>query len=230
MPPERAQSKRKVVPSRRAYENARSRSIARPPPSGTKKRQSRVSRVPEHIDLTSTDSYNLESTEIVSKKVPKPSEPLPTKYGLSIEVSVDEVAIYSRSMLQTAGAFDYAGFMSIEAQKTSEHCARIGRVSSIRASKATIVYNKKDACHSHIDNPEDWLLFDEMAGTYLGDKSKKDLHVSWNISYQLKAVSTEPEKAIEPYEDDDDVETEDDDNNTGEADPSVKVSPLYTSK
>jgi len=191
MPPERGKSKRKLVPSKRASENASSSRIARPPTSRTKKTQPRV---PVHIDLTTTDLSSVGSTQTVSRKAPKPSELLPTKYGLSIEIFVGGVAIYLRTMLQTAGAFDYTGFMSIEAQKTSEHCARISHISSIRTSKATITYNKKDACHSHIENLEKWRQFDEMAGVYLGDKSKKDLHINWNISYQLEAVSTEPEK------------------------------------
>ncbi|KAH0543226.1 hypothetical protein FGG08_002390, partial [Glutinoglossum americanum] len=64
--------------------------------------------------------------------------------------------------------------------------------------------------------PEDWQLFNEIVGTYLGDRSKKDLHINWIITYQLKAASTEPEKeAIESYEDDDDAEAKDDENNTG---------------
>src|SRR5579862_3679662 len=191
MPPERGKSKRKLVPSKRASENASSSRIARPPTSRTKKTQPRV---PVHIDLTSTDLSSVGSTQTVSRKAPKPSELLPTKYGLSIEIFVGGVAIYLRTMLQMAGAFDYTGFMSVEAQKTSEHCARISHISSIRTSKATITYNKKDACHSHIENLEKWRQFDEMAGVYLGDKSKKDLHINWNISYQLEAVSTEPEK------------------------------------
>src|SRR3954451_12539853 len=114
MPPERTQSKRKTVPSRRASENARASRVGRPPTSQAGRKQPKV---PVHIDLTSTDPPGLESTQMVSKKAPKPSEPLPTKYGLSIEICVGEVTIYSRTMLQTVGAFDYAGFMDTEAQK-----------------------------------------------------------------------------------------------------------------
>ena len=114
--------------------------------------------------------------------------------------------------------------MSIETQKISEYCARIGRVTSIQTSKVTITYNKKDAYDSHIETLEDWQLFNKIVGTYLGDRSKKDLHINWNINYQFKAVSTEPEKeAIKPYEDDDDIEAEDDENNTS---PPTKVSPF----
>jgi hypothetical protein len=96
MPPERTQSKRKPVPSRRASENASSYHVARPLTSQTKKMQLQV---PVDIDLTSTDPSGLESTQTVSKKAPKPSEPLPTKYGLSIEIFVSEVAIYLQTML-----------------------------------------------------------------------------------------------------------------------------------
>ncbi|KAI9766237.1 MAG: hypothetical protein M1840_006651 [Geoglossum simile] len=221
MPPTHTKSKRTPVPSKRASEIVSSSRVTRPKAFRTKTKP----RIPVHIDLTSTESSNLESIQTVSKKALKLIEPLPTKYALSIEISVGEVTIYLRLMLQTVGTFDYTGFLSVEAQKTLEHCARLGRVTSIRISKATIVYNKKDACDSHIDNPEEWRLFDEMAGTYLGDKSKKDLHINWNISYQLKVLSTEPEKeAIELYKDDDEAETEDDEK---DKDHSKRVGLLY---
>ncbi|KAI9768164.1 MAG: hypothetical protein M1840_004994 [Geoglossum simile] len=210
MPRERAQLKRKVVPSRRARETTRPSGIAQPPPSRTKKTHSRI---PEHIDLTSNDCPTLESTKKVSKKSPKPQEPLPTKYPLSIDIFVDNICVYLRTMLQTAGAFDYAGFMSIDARKTSEYCARIGREVSIRTSHAKITYNKKEFCQSDIDNPEDWRLFDELAGTYLQDKNKKDVQLSWTITSQLKALSMELEKtAPKLYEDEseDDAENGDD--------------------
>ena len=57
MPLDCAQLKRKVVLSRRAYENAHSHSIAQPLPHRTPKRQSQV---PKHIDLTSNDLLDLE--------------------------------------------------------------------------------------------------------------------------------------------------------------------------
>ncbi|KAI9868846.1 MAG: hypothetical protein M1813_004697 [Trichoglossum hirsutum] len=209
MPPDRAQSKRKVVPSRRAYENARSHSIARPPLHRTSKRQSRVL---EHIDLTSNDLPNPESKQQVTRKPSKPQEPLPTKYTLSIDVFVDNVCLYSRMVLQTAGAFDYTGLIGAEAQKTSEYCARIERDVSIRTSIAKIVYNKKECSQSNIDCLEDWRSFDELARTYLQDRSKKDVHLSWAITYQLKELSVEPEKeASELHDDESEDDTKDDD-------------------
>jgi hypothetical protein len=209
MPPERAQSKRKVVPSRRVYENARLHSIARPPPPRTEKRQLRI---PEHIDLTSNDLPDLESKQQVSRKPPKPQEPLPTKYTLSTEIFVDNVRIHAKTRLQTAGAFDYAGFIGIEAQKTSEYCAKLERDVSTRTSAARILYNKKECCESDIDSLEDWRQFDELAGTYLQDKNKKDVQMSWTITRQLKALSMEPEReALEPYEDESEDDPKDDD-------------------
>ncbi|KAI9866736.1 MAG: hypothetical protein M1813_000678 [Trichoglossum hirsutum] len=220
MPPERIQSKRKLVPSRRASEIASSYNIAQPLPSRIKKKRSRI---PKRIDLTSDDPLALESTQLVSKKPPKLQEPLPTKYTLSIDILVSDTLIYSRTMLQTAGAFDYIGFIGTEARKTSEYCARIGRVVSIRSSRAKIIYSKKEFCQSDIDDPEDWRLFDELAETYLQDKNKKDIQLSWTITYQLKALSVEPGKeVIELYEDESEANTEDDEKEVEKAGSSMK--------
>ncbi|KAI9858948.1 MAG: hypothetical protein M1813_007250 [Trichoglossum hirsutum] len=220
MPPERARSKRKLVLSRRVCEIAGSSNITRPPLSRAKKQRPRV---PKRIDLTSNDLPDLESTQLVSKMPSKPREPLPTKYTLSINILVGDVRIHSRTMLQTAGAFDYAGFMSIEARKTSEYCARVGRDVDIRSSTAKITYNKEETCQSDIDDPEDWRLFDELAGTYLQDKNKKDVQLSWTITCQLKALSVEPEKeVIELYEDESEVDTEDGEKGIGKAGSSMK--------
>jgi hypothetical protein len=225
MPPNRVQSKRKIVPSRRAYENARLHSIARPPPPRTQKRQSRI---PEHVDLTSNDLPDLESKQQASRKPPKPQEPLPTKYALSIKVFVDKVSICAQSMLQTAGAFDYARFIGIEAEKTSEYCARLGRdVNTIRISRAAIAYNKKESFESDIDSLEDWRRFDELAGSYLQDRSKKDVQVSWTITRQLKALTVEPEKeAPELHEDESEDDAQDDDEEAEKTGSSKKVSSI----
>ncbi|KAI9854597.1 MAG: hypothetical protein M1813_000948 [Trichoglossum hirsutum] len=204
MPPNRAQTKRKVVPSRRAYENSLPRTTARPPPRRTLKQPSQT---PEHIDLTSNDLLDLESKQQASRKPPKPQEPLPTKYALSIKVFVDKVSICAQSMLQTAGAFDYARFIGIEAEKTSEYCARLGRdVNAIRTSRATIAYNKKNSFESDIDN-----------------KSKKDVQVSWTITRQLKALSVEPGKeAPKLHEDESEHDAQDDDEEKAEKTRSFK--------
>ncbi|KAI9759327.1 MAG: hypothetical protein M1840_003375 [Geoglossum simile] len=147
MPPECVRSKREVVPSRRARETARSSNIARPPPPRTKKKGSRI---PEHIDLTSNDIPDVESTQQVSKKPPKLQESLPTKYTLSIDILIDDVQVYSRTILQTAGVFDYAEFISVEARKISEHCARIDR-----ELKALSVEPEKRAIEPYKDESKD---------------------------------------------------------------------------
>ena len=209
------------MPSRRAYENTRSSSVARPAPPRTKKKRSRI---PEHNDLTPNDLSDLEPKQRVSRKPSKSQEPLPTKYTLYIKVLVDDVDIYSRTRLQTAGAFDYAGFMSVEAQKTSEYCARLERDAVTRTSRAKIVYNKKEYFQSDIDSLEDWRLLDELAGTYLQDKSKKDVQLSWVITHRLKALSVEPEKeALEPFEDESEDDPKDYDEEAESARPSEKV-------
>ncbi|KAI9771356.1 MAG: hypothetical protein M1840_002326 [Geoglossum simile] len=210
MPPDRVHSKRKIVPSRRAHENARLRSIARPPPPRTQKKQSRT---PEHIDLTSNDLPNLESKQQASRKPPKPQEPLPMKYALSIKVFIDNVSICAQSILQTARVFDYARFIGIKAEKTSEYCAKLGRnINTIRTSRATIAYNKKDNFESDIDSLEDWRRFDELARSYLQDKSKKDVQMSWTITHQLKALFVKPERdAFELHEDESKDDAQDDD-------------------
>jgi len=100
MPPNRVRSKRKVVPSRRAYENTLSRSTSRPAPSRTPKRRSRT---PEQIDLTSNDPPDLEPKQQVGRKPSKPHEPLRTKYTMSTQVIVDKTLILTRLVLQTAG-------------------------------------------------------------------------------------------------------------------------------
>ncbi|KAI9764929.1 MAG: hypothetical protein M1840_007954 [Geoglossum simile] len=47
----------------------------------------------EHIDLTFNDSPDLEPKQQVSRKSPKPQEPLPMKYTLSIDVFVDNIRV-----------------------------------------------------------------------------------------------------------------------------------------
>ncbi|KAI9773649.1 MAG: hypothetical protein M1840_006923 [Geoglossum simile] len=207
MPPTRVKSKRTAMPSRRAYENSLPRTTARPP---TRRTLKQPSQTPEHIDLTSNDTPSLESTQQASKKPLKPHEPLPTKYTLSINVFVDNIRIYSRIMLQTAGSFDYLGFIAVEAQKTADYCAKIGRDVSTRISTAMIVYNKKESGQSDIETLEDWRLFDDVAASCLQDKSKKDVQLSWVITSQLKALSVELEKeALEPFEDENEDNDED---------------------
>lgn len=122
-------------------------------------------------------------------------------------------------------AFDYAGFIGDEAQKTSEYCARLGREVSIRTSRAKIVYNKKESSQSDINSLQDWRLLDEVAGSCLKDKSKKDVQLSWAITYQLKASSVEPEReALELYEDESEDDAKDDDEEAEKTRSSKKVS------
>ncbi|KAI9770757.1 MAG: hypothetical protein M1840_003007 [Geoglossum simile] len=217
MPPDHVRTKRKVVPSRRASENASLRRNARPPPPRTKKRQSPIPKHTEHIDLTSNDPPDLEPKKKVSRKSPKPREPLPTKYALTLTVYVDDVRIYSQFKLQTPGAFDYAGFIAFETQKMSDYCDKQGRDVDTRISMVKMVYNKKE-CHSaDIESLEDWMLVDEFAESYLQDRSKKDVQLDWVITYKLKALSVEPEKkAPEPFEDEseDDAKNDDEDAET----------------
>jgi hypothetical protein len=78
-----------------------------------------------------------------------------------------------------AGAFDYAGFIAEETQMTTEHCAKLGQEVSSRASRAKLVYNKKESFESDIKTLRDWRQFDEVAGLYLKDKSKRDLLLSF---------------------------------------------------
>jgi hypothetical protein len=59
----------------------------------------------------------MESMQPVSKKVTKPREPLPIKYTLSIDIFVGKTCVYTQTILQTARAFDYTRFMSIEYYK-----------------------------------------------------------------------------------------------------------------
>ncbi|KAI9855807.1 MAG: hypothetical protein M1813_009616 [Trichoglossum hirsutum] len=147
MPPNRVRSKRKVAPSRRAYENTLSRSTARPAPSRTPKRRSRT---PEQIDLTSNDLPDLEPKQQVGRKPPKPHEPLPTKYTMSTQVIVDKTLILTRLVLQAAEAFDYAGFIAEETQMTTEHCAKLGQ-----ELKLPPVEPEREAPELHEDENED---------------------------------------------------------------------------
>src|SRR5947208_975841 len=174
MPADRAQSKRKPRPSLRARENRAPTHSDTPP---TSRSRNRLPPAVEEVDLTSDMPVDLESNTKVSKRALKPQESSPTKYLLSFEVLVDNTRVGGRSWLQTAGEFDFAGFSRDEAQKTSDYCIRIGGDINSRSSIAGVTYNKKLAHESDLDGLADWAAFDELVGSFLEDKSKRDVQI-----------------------------------------------------